>query len=362
MASERPAEPDLRQVLETGEGSRPPFGLYSRSLSLDDRVDAALLLDRVAALGLGGCMFSSPSALSARLDPAELESVRAHADVLGLYLELALGQINPYRFDARPDLVALGEGDARFGLERMLRAAQTIGCTELMFSIGTLADRSGDAPLWAEQLRATSQFLRELAPILRDLGCHLNLKTHEEITSFEVVRLIEATGPDVLGVCFDPVNVLARLEHPLAAAQRLAPYVRQIQLDDARIRLSKDGLVRRLCACGSGIINWPAILRAVLRPELPARLTVELHRAQLSMPIFDSNWLAMQPDLTISEFAAVIELTQAPAGVANAWEARGAEPIERLAPTIAYLRGLLPAYAAVSAGGKPTTERWSIGL
>jgi hypothetical protein len=79
MATERPAEPDLRQLVETRDGSRPPFGLYSRSLSLDDRVDATSLLDRVAALGLGGCMFSSPSALSSRLDPARLESVRAHA-------------------------------------------------------------------------------------------------------------------------------------------------------------------------------------------------------------------------------------------------------------------------------------------
>jgi sugar phosphate isomerase/epimerase len=329
---------------------------------LDDRVDATSLLDRVAALGLGGCMFSAPGALSRRLDPVELESVRAHADALGLYLELALGQINPYRFDARPDLVALGDGDARFGLERVLRAVQAIGCTELMFSIGTLADRAGNAPLWTEQLRATSQLLCELAPRLRDLGCHLNLKTHEEISSFEILRLIEATGPDVLGVCFDPVNVLARLEHPQAAAQRLAPYVRQIQLDDARIVLSEGGLERRLCACGRGIINWPAILSAVLHPNRPARLTIELHRAQLSMPIFDGSWLTQQSDLTISEFAAVIELTQTPADVPDASEAIGAEPTERLEPTIAYLCRLLPAYADVSAGGNPATERSSIGL
>src|SRR5262249_52378632 len=163
-------------------------------------------------------------------------------------------------------------------------------------SIGTLADRSGDSPLWTEQLRATSQFLRELAPLLRDLECHLNLKTHEEISSFEILRLIESTGPDVLGVCFDPVNVLARLEHPLAAAQRLAPCVRQIQLDDARLVLSEAGLARRLRACGSGIVNWPGILNALLHPERPTRLTIELHRAQLSMPIFDSSWLMMQPD------------------------------------------------------------------
>jgi len=50
------------------------------------------------------------------------------------------------------------------------------------------------------------------------------VETHEEITSFEVARLAEAVGPDVVGVTFDTANVLARAENPMAAARRLAPY------------------------------------------------------------------------------------------------------------------------------------------
>ena len=54
-----------------------------------------------------------------------------------------------------------------------------------------------------EQLQASEKFLRKLAPFARDLGVHMNLETHEEITSFELVRLVEAVGPDVLGIVFD---------------------------------------------------------------------------------------------------------------------------------------------------------------
>ncbi len=344
MPIEPPPEPGPRPLHEaSGRRTRAPFGLYSRSLSEDDRVGARSILDRVAALGLGGCQFSSPTALSSSLDPAELEAVRAYADSLGLSIELALGQINPCRFDARPDLLALGDGDVRTGLDRVLSAACGIGCTELMFSIGTLADRFGDSPSWSEQLQGSSAFFAELAPRLRDLGCHLNLKTHEEITSFEIVRLVEAAGADVLGVCFDPVNVLARIEDPLAAARRLAPHVRQIQLDDACLVLTDAGLERRLRACGSGIIDWPAILTMVRRSDVEIRWTIELHRAQLSMPIFDQGWLSMQPDLTVAEFAAVIRLAQARVRLPELPEAGSATPAARLEPTIAYMRSLMPA-------------------
>jgi 3-oxoisoapionate decarboxylase len=344
MQIEPSPEPGLRPLQEaSGRRTRAPFGLYSRSLSEDDRVGARSILDQVAALSLGGCQFSSPTALSPSLDPAELEAVRAYADSLGLSIELALGQINPYRFDARPDLIALGDGDVRAGLDRVLRAAHGIGCTELMFSIGTLADRFGNSPAWSEQLRGSAAFLAdELAPRLRDLGCHLNLKTHEEITSFEIERLVEAVGPDILGVCFDPVNVLARIEDPLAAAQRLAPHVRQIQLDDACLVLSDAGLERRLRACGSGIVDWPAILTMLRRPDVEIRWTIELHRAQLSMPIFDEAWLSMQPDLTVAEFAAVIKLAQASVRLSNTSDAGGGTPAARLEPTIAYMRSLMP--------------------
>jgi sugar phosphate isomerase/epimerase len=62
-----------------------------------------------------------------------------------------------------------------------------------------------------------------LAPVLREQGCRIDLETHEEITTHEVVALISAVGPDVLGVTFDPANVVVRGEDPLAAAQRVAP-------------------------------------------------------------------------------------------------------------------------------------------
>jgi sugar phosphate isomerase/epimerase len=318
------------------------LGIYSRSLENNAEPGPLALLDRVSALGLDGCQFASPLALSPKLVSAELEAVRAQAASLGLYVELALGQINPYHFDSRPELLALGDGDMRAALQRLIGAARAVDCTEIMFTIGTLADRFSRVEPWDEQLRATTYFLQSIAPVLRDLDCHLCLKTHEEITSFEIVRLIEAVGPDVLGVCFDPVNVLVRIEDPLSAARRLRPYVRQLQIDDAILTMTMKGFERWLVPCGRGILDWPGLM-ALLLPHLPeARATIELHRAFFEMPIFDAAWLSAQPDLTITELVNVLQLVSQSTSKPLAEDFQ-TNPISRLEPTLAYVRtGMQP--------------------
>ena len=105
---------------------------------------------------------------------------------------------------------------------------------------------------WEEQLQATERFLKKLAPIARDLGIHMNVETHEEITTWEVVRLVEAVGPDVMGVTFDVANVLQRGEDPVAAAHRVGPYVRQTHLKDFALTFVEEGILRQAPAVRPG--------------------------------------------------------------------------------------------------------------
>ncbi|MFN8526002.1 MAG: sugar phosphate isomerase/epimerase, partial [Chloroflexota bacterium] len=344
------ARPGDRRRYATLESRVPlesmKLGIYSRSLPLPPDATASAQLQAVHELGLDGCLFPSPLALSPTLDPVELRERRQQAEALGLYLELGLGQINPFHFDRAADVLAVGDGDFRAGLERMLRAASAIGVSELFFWAGTVADRASRSVPWGTQLAALEAFLRDLAPLARDLGCHLNLKTHEEITTHEVVRLVEAVGPDVLGVSLDPVNVVVRLEDPLASARRVAPYVRQVHLDDALILFDEQGLVRKLRPCGEGAIDWPAILGLVRAHRPAANLTIELHRGQFGMPIYDRDWLALQPEGTLGELAELVRLAVASRGRLERGETAPIEAYEgdatlRLRPTVAFWRGLL---------------------
>jgi sugar phosphate isomerase/epimerase len=291
------------------------------------------VLDRVVALGLAGCQFASPFELSPNLDLGEVRAVHSHALALGLYVDVAIGQIHPHHFDARPEVLALGDGDMRAGLQRLIEAIRTVDCTEIMFTIGSIADRFNPSMAWQEQVGATTAFLCLLGPVLRDLDCRLCVKTHEEITSFEVARMVDALGADLLSVCFDPVNVLVRLEDPLVAAQRLLPSIRQVQVDDALLTMNMRGLERWLMPYGGGIVDWPAIV-TLLPPE--TRRTIELHRAFFDMPVFDPAWLAGQPDLTVSELASVFSLASRSANrpLVKAFQE---DPVLRLEPTLAHL-------------------------
>jgi sugar phosphate isomerase/epimerase len=169
-------------------------------------------------------------------------------------------------------------------------------------------DRFRTDVTWDEQLVATERFLHTLAPIARDLGIHMNMETHEEITTFEVVRLVEAVGPDVMGITFDIANVTHRGEDPVAAAHRVAPYTRQTHLKDIVHLLTPDGAYRQTRPCGQGVVDYETILPLLYQHNPTLHLTIENPTASghTLMPIYDPRWHASHPDLSVTEFAEFI--------------------------------------------------------
>jgi sugar phosphate isomerase/epimerase len=296
---------------------------------------------------LDGVFFKSILDLSPTLDARELADVRARADELGLYLEVGLGRVNPYNTPESPEIRQLGEGDYARGFARMIAASASIGCTQLPAGFRT------DAP-WQDQLIATERFLRQLVPVLAAHGCRINVETHEEITSFEVVRLVERIGPEVLGITFDTGNVLARCEDPVAAAQRVAPYVHLTHIKDAILYAVEGGLARQPRACGEGIIEWGAILPILFQFAPHLHLSIEDHRGYMLLEIDDPTWLDAHPDLTPAELAQVVHLAQqSEAKIVRgeivppaAYEAEvwAEQKLWRLERSRDYLRGLIAAH------------------
>lgn len=241
-------------------------------------------LDHTVELGLDGIFFRTVLDMSPDLDPGLLREIRSRADELDLYLETGLGKVNPYASPETPELRRIGDGDIVAGYTRMISACAAIGCDELWVGTanykkeytGRLAyDRFRTDVTWPEQLEAIARLLDTLAPIALDHGVHLNLETHEEITSFEIVRLVEQTGPDVLGVVFDTGNVLQRLEHPIWAARRVAPYVRQTHLKDAAVLPLPGGYGYQMRPCGQGVIDFGSLVPIVLAANPSINLTLE---------------------------------------------------------------------------------------
>lgn len=288
--------------------------------------------DHARSLGLEGLFFRTVLEMSPTLDHGQVREIRAHADSLGMYLESGLGKVNPYATPEAPELRAAGDGDILLGFRRMLEACHAGRIREVWIGTANFKgqfrgnrayDRFRTDVTWEEQLQATARFLRKLAPIARDLGIHMNLETHEEITTFEVVRLVEEIGPDVLGVTFDVANVTHRGEDPVAAAHRVAPYTRQTHLKDVVHSFVEDGAVRQVRPCGQGIVDYDTILPLLYRHNPVLHLTIENPTAhgRTLMEAFDPAWHASHPDLSTAELAAWFRLTRRYDTMANggAW-------------------------------------------
>ncbi len=260
-------------------------GTDSSKLPGIEGLPATDVMERAAGLGLDGVFFRSPFELSATIDPAEIADVAATARDLGLYLEVGVTKVNPFATPEAPEIRAFGGGDWLAGVERIIRALAA-GVLELWAATANYkflipgmyaCDRFRTDVDWSTQLTATAKVLGRLGPILRDTGAHLNLETHEEITSFEVVRLVEDAGPDAFGITFDTANVVVRCEDPVVAAERVAPYTRLTHVRDVALHPTDDGLGRYLAPVGTGIIDWPALLAPLAASPNRINLSIEGH-------------------------------------------------------------------------------------
>jgi len=210
------------------------------------------------------------------------------------------------------------------GVQRLIERATDIGIFDLFFIIGMIEERFSTDVLWQDQLDGVAALVKSCGPLLRDRNARLLLKTHEEITTREVVSLVETAGPDRLGVAFDPVNVVCRMEDPVEAARRIAPYVGQIHVDDAVVRFQEGGIRRFLAPLGEGAMDWPAIME--LMPDAPR--WIEMHAGQFAMPVFDRDWLDAQPDIVLHEYASVLGMAASLGSREISWDQD--KPTDRL--------------------------------
>jgi sugar phosphate isomerase/epimerase len=284
-------------------------------------------LNHAKSLGMEGVFFRTILDVSPNLDKSVIREVRQRADELGLYLEAGLGKVNPFALPETPEVRDIGQGDTLLGFRKMMEACSEFDIRELWISTAGIkqqyrgrfsTDRFRTDVSWEEQLEATRRFMMKLRPFALDLGIHLNLETHEEITTFEILRLIESVGEDVVGIVFDTGNILIRGEHPVFAAKRIAPYVRQTHLKDAYVELIEDGAYYQSRMCGSGLVDFTAVLAELnkYRPDL--NVTIECDPPRLGvvkgephfLEIYNPEWIAAHPDLSREEFAAYFELVR----------------------------------------------------
>lgn len=265
------------------------------------------LLDLVVERRLDGVQLHDPTAIDPELRPEALQRFRERVESLGLYLEIGVPSPNPSRCLAR-DAEPLDPRAHAAALAPRLEAVATLGCRHTRVFLGNRHDRFRREPSWAAQLEATREVLLHLRPLLKSMGVRLALETHADATSFELLRLIDAVGVDVLGVILDIGNLPMRLEDPLEATERLAPLVLGVHAKDAVLAFHERGLRWQARPVGSGILPITEVLAKVDQASPSVNVSIELHPRTYDLPVYDPNWLAHFPDLTPAAMMAVVRL------------------------------------------------------
>jgi sugar phosphate isomerase/epimerase len=258
------------------------------------------VLDWLVGHDLEGVLFGRMEGVDPGLDPAALADWRAAAEARGLFTDVSAPTANPC-LAADPAALAAE-------LTRHIELAAGLGWHELHSTLGDDATRYHHPVRWPEQLRAAADFLRRLGPVLRANASRLNLETHGDATTFELVRLVEDVGPDIVGICLDTANVLCHAEDPVLAARRAAPYVHLTHAKDAALFFSPAGYTRQGKPVGGGILDWKLILAALGEHSPDLRLTIEDHKWLFEFAIYDPWWRRQHPDLTVDELARVVRL------------------------------------------------------
>lgn len=320
-------------------------------------------LEMVKEAGLDGAYFKSPLYISKTLDKGEIRYYKQMADDLGIYLDFGVGRVNPYNTNETPWIWELTGGDYLKAMELQILAGAEMGCRDF---IGVTAgwkgnhkglfvyDRFRTDVDWSDQLAATAKFLKKLAPILRDTHTRIDLETHEEITTFEILHLIEEVGDDVLGIAFDTANVVARAEEPAAVAKRVAPYTHQMHAKDCIVFFTEKGLTRQVRPCGEGLVDFGSIFGLLMQHDKETHIQIEDHKGYMPLNLYEEHWLSMHPELQLPEVMKLVEdakqfQDRLAAGLEMAPEEYEKIPYtkqrsQRLNQSITYLRGLLARY------------------
>ena len=258
-------------------------------------------LDYARSHGFEGVQFDDIYQLSPTLDAGQLREVHCYADELSLYSHVSITYCNPHVHKESTDIV-------RERLCDEINAAAEAGWHELRSTLGGVDERYNHPVHWFKQLEDSEKFLLALRPVLKDYGSRINLETHGDSTTYELIRLIERIGPDVLGINLDTANVLVHAEDPVAAARRVAPYTHLTHAKDGILFFSENGLMRQGRPPGQGVVDWERVIPSLAHfsPNLP--LSLEDHKWLFEIRIADERWGDLHPGASAYEIGTLVKL------------------------------------------------------
>ncbi|GAA1615148.1 sugar phosphate isomerase/epimerase family protein [Actinoplanes couchii] len=185
------------------------------------------------------------------IEELDLAAVKATADRLGITLELGTRGLSVEH------------------LTKYLDIAGALGASVVRSMFNTVSHQP--------TLDEATRLLTTAIPSYEKAGVVLALETYEQVPTPTVVAAVEAVGSPHLGICLDPANSVAALEHPRDTVERTAPYVKNIHVKDFSFT-RKDGWVGFTlagCPLGEGLLDYDHMIDTVRPAERGVNQIIE---------------------------------------------------------------------------------------
>jgi sugar phosphate isomerase/epimerase len=236
-----------------------------------------------------------------------LRQVKAHADGLGLELEVGL-----YSICETSTSFSNRRGSAVQQLSAMLHVGEVLGCKAVRTLLGSNADRRTPTPL-ATHVQNTIATLKAVRDQAMDLGIKIAIENHAgDLLGRELKALVEEAGPEFVGVCIDSGNPLWMGESPYVTLQHVAPYVLMSHIRDTVVCPHPKGAAVQWVAMGDGTIDIARWSKLYQEQCANTNFTLEIIStlAPKVLNYLEPEYWNVYPDLPAAEFAQFLQLVQ----------------------------------------------------
>ena len=192
------------------------------------------------------------------LEPEHLRKVRAHAEKLGIEIEIGMRSICPSSkmFDPK-------QGAAEEQLASMIERARIIGSPIVLAVLGSMDDRK--PPGIEPHIEDTVRVLRSVRSRVLDNGLKIAIENHAgDMQARELKMLVEEAGRDFVGVCLDSGNPLWTIEDPHLTLETLHPYVLTSHVRDTAVWRVREGAAVAWVRMGEGNVGIDDYVRKYL--------------------------------------------------------------------------------------------------
>ncbi len=251
------------------------------------RLDLRGLLAKAEELGLEGVHIANPRLLEST-EPSYIGELRREAQQRSLYLELG------------------AQGTDALRLREAIQVAAALGCTVVRTFVG--ADRQSGWAAWRQQLDRAVEGLKQIVAFAKDAGVRIAVENHGDLTSPELVNLLDKVGSEWVGACLDTGKPLLVIEDPVVAAKNLAPYLVTACLTDYRLVATPTGARVVGCALGEGVVHFLPIIELLRERRPDLHLNVEAPVQAWDLPFLQDKFWDAFYDRGPRDLAAIIRL------------------------------------------------------